>query len=247
MFKLDNLSINVLDKSIIKNMNLEINPGEVHVIMGLNGAGKSTICKAILNDETYTKTSGKIIFNDNDITNMDTSLISRLGIFLLGQNPIAIEGVTNLELIRTSLNERYGKQDIFKLKKDIENACEIINLDKSFINRYVNDGMSGGEKKKNELLHMFMLEPSLILLDELDSGLDVDALKDVCTAINKYISDKNPGVLIITHHTNILNYIKPDYVHILSDGHIIKTGDSRLAEEIENNGFNMINEVVNEN
>lgn len=239
MLKINNLSIKTIDKEIIKNLNLDIEDGTIHVIMGLNGAGKSTICKTILKDPNYQITNGTITYNDTELNNLTPDQISKLGIYLLNQNPLTIEGVTNLELIKTALSEQSSEQvNIFQLKNDLEQACEIINLPKEFINRGINDGMSGGEKKKNELLQMWLLKPSLILLDELDSGLDVDALKDVCNALNIYIKENHSSLLIITHHTNILSYLKPDYVHILNNGEIIKTGDITLANQIEINGFN---------
>ncbi len=239
MLIIKDLSVKVNDKKILDNFNLTVNDGEIHVIMGVNGAGKSTILKTIMHDSNYEVTNGSIIYNNNSLNDLSTTDIARLGIFLLNQNPLAIEGVTNYELMRASLTNRSDLNfNIFDLKKELEKACETIKLPVSFINREVNCGMSGGEKKKNELLHMFLLKPSLILLDELDSGLDIDALSDVCKAIKKYDEAYNPSIIIITHHNNILNYLVPDYVHVLSKGKIIKSGSKDLALLIEKEGFN---------
>lgn len=244
MLQIKDLAVTADNKKILDKFNLDILNGEIHVIMGPNGAGKSTICSAILGSNEYI-VNGSIKFNDTEITNMDTTSRSRLGIFLLNQNPIAIEGVTNAEMLRTALYERTGERiSIFEFNKKMESICNELGIPKSFIHRNINEGMSGGERKKNELLHLWMLNPSLVILDELDSGLDVDSLKTVCNSINKYYKEFTPSILIITHHIQILNYIKPNYVHILKDSHIVSSGDIHLAEEIENIGFNTISESL---
>lgn len=238
MLELKNVCINALDKEIIKNFNLTIKDGEIHALMGPNGVGKSTICKAIMKSPEYQIREGHIIFYGNDITNYDTTSISKLGIYYISQNPIAIEGVTNAEMLRMALNARREEHiNIFDFNKKCNEICEKIDLPKSFLHRAINDGMSGGEKKKNELLHLWMLEPRMILLDEIDSGLDVDALRIVSSSIMEYYKEKKPSILIITHHNEILNVIKPDYVHVIKDGSIVKSGDNTLAEAIEKNGF----------
>lgn len=238
MLKIENLTVKVGEKIILKDFNLTINSSEIHTLMGINGIGKSTICKVILGDPNYQVESGVIYYKGNNLLELDTTERARLGIFLLNQSPIEIEGITNSEMLRTALGEKTGKRvDIFEFSKKIENACKILNLDKNFIHRGINEGMSGGERKKNELLHMFILEPSLIIFDELDSGLDVDSLKTVGNAINMYLENHKASVLIITHHTRILKYLKPQYVHFLSDGKIVKTGDFKLANKIEKEGF----------
>ena len=241
MLEIKDLTVKVGDKTILKDFNLTINNKEVHALMGINGVGKSTICKVILGDKNYEVIKGSIIYKGKDLLNLSTTEIARLGIYLVNQNPIEIEGVSNSEMLRTALGEKTNSHvDIFEFNKKVKEACELLNIDKSFIHRGINAGMSGGERKKNELLHLFILEPSLIILDEVDSGLDVDALKDITSALNKYLETHEASLLIITHHTSILNYLKPDKVHLLSKGNIILTGDFTLAQDIENNGFNSL-------
>lgn len=236
--KIQDLSVSVGDKEIIKAFNLDIKPGEIHVLMGPNGVGKSTICKALMKSPGYQITKGKILYNQTDITSMDTTDISKLGFFYISQNPIAIEGVTNAEMLRLALASKTGEKiNIFEFNKKCNAVCAKINLPKSFLHRAINDGMSGGERKKNELLHLWMLEPSVILLDEIDSGLDVDALKTVAESIMEYWKEKKPSILLITHHTQLLNIINPDKVHIMKDGSIKTSGNVNLAQEIEKNGF----------
>ncbi|MBQ6687555.1 MAG: Fe-S cluster assembly ATPase SufC [Bacilli bacterium] len=238
MLQIKNLTASVERKKIINGLDLEINDSEIHVLMGPNGVGKSTICKILLKDENYTISSGVIIFNGTKINDLNTTEVARLGIYLVNQNPIGIEGVTNAEMLRTALSDITGERvGIFEFNKKLENICKELDIPKEFIHREINVGMSGGERKKNELMHLWMLEPKFIILDELDSGLDVDALKVVSESINKYYEKFKPSILIITHHNKILEYIKPHKVHVLKDGKIIKSGDITLAKEIENSGF----------
>ena len=245
MLEIKNLSVSVEDKEILRDINLNINDGEIHALLGPNGIGKSTICRTIMSSPNYKITTGAIYFDNNKLNDMDTSSISRLGIQLISQNPIAIEGVTNAEMLRTALSEKENKHiDIFAFNKKMEEICKRLELPKSFIHRNINDGMSGGERKKNELLHIWMLEPKFIILDEIDSGLDVDALKVVATSLKEYQSTHNASILIITHSTKILEILKPDYVHVLDNKQIIKTGDYSLAEIIQNNGFNNLNKAL---
>lgn len=244
MLQIKDLSASVDNKKIIDGFNLEINDGEIHVLMGPNGVGKSTICKLLLKDENYVVDSGEIIFNNNNLNNLSTTEVARLGIYLINQNPIAIEGVTNAEMLRTTISEITGKSvGIFEFNKKLENICAELEIPKEFIHREINVGMSGGERKKNELMHLWMLEPKFIILDELDSGLDVDALKVVADSINKYYEKFKPSILIITHHNKILEYIKPDKVHVLNNGKIVKSGDISIALEIEKYGFNKANTI----
>ncbi len=237
MLKIEDLSTSIDDKDILKNFYLNINDGEVHALMGPNGTGKSTLSKVILNNKKYQKLSGKIMFDDVDITNMSTDEIARKGIFLCNQLPCEIDGVTTADFLRTALNEK-EEVSLYQYIKKIDNAVKDLKMDENMIHRSMNKGFSGGEKKKNEILQLKVLEPKFIILDELDSGLDVDSLKIVCENINSYLKEhENTSVLIITHYPKILQYIKPDYVHVMVNGNIKKTGDASLALEIEEKGY----------
>ncbi len=238
MLEIKNLFVSVDKRDILKDFSLSINDGEIHVLMGPNGTGKSTLCKAIMKDSSYKIDSGSILFHDKDLTKLSTCEVAREKVFLLNQNPIAVEGVSSASMLRMALSEVTGKQvGIFEFSKKIDQICKKLNLDSSFVHRDINVGMSGGERKKNELIHMWMLEPSLILLDEIDSGLDVDAIKLVASSINEYYDLFHPTILIITHHCQLLDYIKPNYVHIMKDGKIVESGDLTLAKKIEKEGF----------
>ena len=235
MLKIENLSTSIDGKDILKNFYLNINDGEVHALMGPNGTGKSTLSKVILNNKKYQKLSGKIMFDDVDITNMSTDEIARKGIFLCNQLPCEIDGVTTADFLRTALNEK-EEVSLYQYIKKIDSAVKDLKMDENMIHRSMNKGFSGGEKKKNEILQLKVLEPKFIILDELDSGLDVDSLKIVCE--NSYLKEhENTSVLIITHYPKILQYIKPDYVHVMVNGNIKKTGDASLALEIEEKGY----------
>ena len=237
MLKIENLSTSIDGKDILKDFYLNINDGEVHALMGPNGTGKSTLSKVILNNKKYQKLSGKIMFDDVDITNMSTDEIARKGIFLCNQLPCEIDGVTTADFLRTALNEKEEVSSYQYIKK-IDSAVKDLKMDENMIHRSMNKGFSGGEKKKNEILQLKVLEPKFIILDELDSGLDVDSLKIVCENINNYLKEhENTSVLIITHYPKILQYIKPDYVHVMVNGNIKKTGDASLALEIEEKGY----------
>jgi Fe-S cluster assembly ATP-binding protein len=244
MLSINKLNVKVLDKEVIKDFNLDIKDGEIHALMGPNGIGKSSICKTILGDSNYVVESGSITFNGKDLLSMDTTSRAQAGIFLLNQNPIAIEGVTNAEMLRSALNVKLdGKLNLFQFNKEMLDICKKLDIPSSFIHRNINDGMSGGERKKNELLHMWMLKPSFIILDEIDSGLDVDALKLVSQSINEYYELYKPSILIITHRIELLQAIKPEYVHMMKDHTIVKSGDMTLAEEINKSGYNKANVV----
>lgn len=238
MLKIENLTVQVLDKIILEYFDLEINSGEIHALMGHNGAGKSTITKVLLRDTNYEVTSGSILFNQEDLLKMNTTEVARKGIFLVSQNPVEIKGVSNAEMLRTSLIDQ-GKNDlnILEFNRKMTNICEKLGIPKEFIHRDINYNMSGGEKKKMELLHMWMLEPKFIILDEIDSGLDVDSLKLVANSLKEYYETFKPSILIITHQKTLLDILKPDYVHILENKKIGRTGDSLLAEKVFKEGF----------
>lgn len=247
MLKIENLSVSIGNKEILKDFNLEIEDGKIVALMGPNGIGKSTICKVIMGDNNYTVTNGSITYNGEDLLALDTVDRSRKGIFLVNQNPIEIEGVSNADMLRCALEDRTGEHvSFFEFNKKVTAICKKLDIPASFIHRGINEGMSGGEKKKNELLHLYILEPKLILLDELDSGLDVDSLKILATNLKEYLNPE-VSILIITHHISILEYLKPEYVHILKDGKIVKSGDYSLATYVETHGFRLDDVSENEN
>lgn len=238
MLEIKNVTITVDNKTILDKLSLTIKDGEICCLMGPNGTGKSTICKVLMRHPDYAITKGEILYNNEDISKLNPTDMGRNGMFLLNQNPIEIEGITNAELLRNVLSEKTGeKVDIFKFNKRLNEVCSIINMPKEFVHRDINYNMSGGEKKKNELLHLFILEPNFIILDEIDSGLDIDAIKTVGEALRKYYDEYKPSILIITHHADILKYFDEFNVAVLEQGRIIKTGDKSLVKLIENDGF----------
>ena len=233
------------DLSILDNFSLTIKEGETHAIMGPNGTGKSTLAKVIMGHYQYKITSGDILLDGESILHLTTDERAKKGLFLCMQDPTVIEGVSNSEFLRTAKNSITGeKENLYSFIKNIEKAMDDVSLDHNMLHRSLNKGFSGGEKKKNEILQMKMLKPSIIILDELDSGLDVDSLRIVCENIEKYKEEnKNASFLIITHYPRILQYLKPEYVHILKDGCIQKTGGMELALEIEKNGYSSMNTI----
>lgn len=243
MLDIQKIAAQADNKIILKDFSLTINDGETHVLMGPNGVGKSTICRSILKDPNYHITEGNILYNDRNIIDLSTTEISRLGIMMIFQNPIAIEGVTNAEMLRTALSERTGEHiDIFAFSKKASEICKKLNIPENFLHRDINSGMSGGERKKNELLHIWMLKPTFLILDEVDSGLDVDALKIVANSIKEYQQETKCSILLITHNPKLLEILKPDYVHILKNKKIVKTGGYELVKIIEKEGFTNISD-----
>lgn len=231
------------EKEILKGLNLSIGKGEVHVIMGPNGAGKSTLANVIFNNPEYKKTSGKIELDGEDITNLSTDKIAKKGVFMSFQAPEEIPGISCLNFLKVAKNKIDEKPvKIFEFKDNVKNYAKELNMNANLIDRNLNVGFSGGEKKKNEILQMLVLNPKLAILDETDSGLDVDAIKAVSKGIEMYKSNKN-SILIITHNMSILESLDVDFVHVLVDGKIVKTGDFELAKDILENGFSKYKEA----
>jgi len=248
MLEIKNISCSIKDrdKVLLNNFDLKINNGEIHVIMGPNGTGKSTLAKVIMGHYKYKVNAGDILIDGKSILNLDVDERAKCGLFLCMQDPTVIEGVSNSEFLRTARGSITSeKVNLYTFIKDMEAAMKDVSLDSSMLHRSLNMGFSGGEKKKNEILQMKFLKPKYIILDELDSGLDVDSLKIVCENINSYLKEnKEASLLIITHYPKILEYLKPDYVHILKDGNIKKTGGMELAIEIEKNGYTGISTMI---
>ena len=248
MLSIKNLHAKVEDKDILNGINLEVKAGEVHAIMGPNGSGKSTLASIIAGKEEYEITSGDIDLNGESIEDLSAEERAHKGIFLSFQYPVEIPGVSVTNFIKTAINEtRKAKgqdempaKEMLKLLKD---KSSLLEIDRKFLSRSINDGFSGGEKKRNEIFQMAMLEPSLAILDETDSGLDIDALKIVANGVNK-LKSKNNAVIIITHYQRLLDYIVPDFVHVLFDGKIVKSGTKELAHELEAKGYDWIKELA---
>lgn len=249
MLKIENLHASVDDKAILRGINLEVKPGEVHAIMGPNGSGKSTLSSVIAGKEEYEVTDGSIFFNNENIEDLAAEERAHKGIFLSFQYPVEIPGVSVTNFIKTAINEtRKAKgledmpaKDMLKL---IREKAELLEIDRKFLSRSLNEGFSGGEKKRNEIFQMAMLEPKLAILDETDSGLDIDALRIVANGVNK-LKSKDNAVLVITHYQRLLDYIVPDFVHVLYNGRIVKSGGKELAHELEEKGYDWIKEEVN--
>lgn len=248
LIEIRNLKANIvrdgLSQEILKGLNLSINAGEVHAIMGPNGSGKSTLSKVLAGHPNYEITSGEVIFKGKNILELEPDERANEGIFLAFQYPVEIPGVNNLNFLRMAYNSKQkylAKPEMDPLDFDdfIEEKINILKMDSSFLDRNLNEGFSGGEKKKNEILQMLALSPSFAILDETDSGLDIDALRIVAHGINTYRSPEN-AVLLITHYQRLLEYVEPDFVHVLSDGKIIKTGDKSLALELEKEGYAIV-------
>lgn len=241
MLAIENLHAQVDEKTILKGLNLNVKPGEVHAIMGPNGAGKSTLGNVLSGRDGYEVTEGKVLFDGHNLLDQDTEVRARNGLFLAFQYPVEIPGVSNLEFLKASVDatrEHQGLEplDTVQFLKLAREKCKAVNLDQSFLKRGVNEGFSGGEKKRNEIMQMMMLEPKLAILDETDSGLDIDALQVVADGVNA-LRSPDRSFIVVTHYQRLLDFIVPDYVHVLADGKIVKSGDKSLALELENKGY----------
>jgi len=246
MLKISNLHAEIDGTEILKGINLEVKPGEVHAIMGPNGSGKSTLSALIAGNESYEITKGSLTLEGENLMDLDAAERAHKGVFLSFQYPVEIPGVTVTNFLKTSINEirkARGQEPMpaNEMLKKMREKLALLEMDKSFLSRSLNEGFSGGEKKRNEIFQMAMLEPKLAILDETDSGLDIDALRIVAQGVNKLKSAEN-GVILITHYQRLLNYIEPDFVHVLNDGRIVKSGNKSLALELEEKGYDWLKE-----
>nr|YP_010516819.1 iron-sulfur cluster formation ABC transporter [Haslea pseudostrearia]UXN44601.1 iron-sulfur cluster formation ABC transporter [Haslea pseudostrearia] len=241
ILEIKNLQVLIEENEIINNLNLKVNKGEIHAIMGTNGSGKSTFSKVLAGHPAYTVSSGDILFKNSSILNLEPEERSHLGIFLAFQYPIEIPGVSNEDFLRLAYNSKQKfsnkvEVDPITFLNVINEKLKLVNMDPSFLSRNVNEGFSGGEKKRNEILQMILLDPELCILDETDSGLDIDALKIVSDGINNFMNSEK-SIILITHYQRLLDYIHPTYVHVMRKGKIIKTGSAALAKELESKGY----------
>ena len=248
MLQINELHAGVENKKILKGVNLEIKPGEIHAIMGPNGSGKSTLSSVISGDENFEVTKGTVKFLDENISELGPEERAHKGIFLSFQYPVEIPGVSVTNFIKTAINENrkaQGLEDMpaSEMLKLIKSKADLLEIDRKFLSRSLNEGFSGGEKKRNEIFQMAMLDPKLAILDETDSGLDIDALKIVANGVNK-LKSKDNAVIVITHYQRLLDYIVPDFVHVLIDGKIVKSGTKELAYELEAKGYDWIKEEL---
>lgn len=248
MLKINNLHAKIEDKEILKGLNLEVKPGEVHAIMGPNGAGKSTLASVLAGREDYEVTEGSVEFDGKDLLDLETEERAREGLFLAFQYPVEIPGVSNVNFLRTAINEirEYRGEEAMSAKDFmalVREKSKLVKLDSKLASRAVNEGFSGGEKKRNEIFQMAMLEPKLSILDETDSGLDIDALRVVADGVNQ-LKTPNNATVVITHYQRLLDYIVPDFVHVLYDGKIVKSGPKELALELEEKGYDWIKDEL---
>ncbi|WP_337019554.1 Fe-S cluster assembly ATPase SufC [Oceanobacillus massiliensis] len=246
VLEIKNLHVSIEDKEILKGVNLTIKGGEFHAIMGPNGTGKSTLASAIMGHPKYEVTEGSILLDGEDVLEMEVDERARAGLFLAMQYPSEISGVTTSDFLRSAINARREEGDevsLMKFIKELDKDLDFLEIDQNMATRYLNEGFSGGEKKRNEILQLMQLKPAIAILDEIDSGLDIDALKVVSKGINK-MRDDNFGCLIITHYQRLLNYITPDFVHVMMQGRVVKSGGPELAKRLEEEGYEWIKEEL---
>nr|YP_010317795.1 iron-sulfur cluster formation ABC transporter [Silvetia siliquosa]UNH90232.1 iron-sulfur cluster formation ABC transporter [Silvetia siliquosa] len=249
LLEIRNLHANINNNKILKGVNLSIYEGEVHAIMGINGSGKSTLSKVIAGHPSYNIIKGEILFQGKNISDLDPDLRSHLGLFLAFQYPVEIAGLDNQEFLEAIYNAKRLSMNLPKVNplffyELLRKKLKMVKLDESFISRNVNEGFSGGEKKRNEILQFALLDSQLGILDETDSGLDIDALKSISETINTIIKTENKSIILITHYKRLLEYIKPDFIHVMDDGQIIKTGDSNIANLLEEKGYDWIKNIA---
>ncbi|NLI69004.1 MAG: Fe-S cluster assembly ATPase SufC [Bacilli bacterium] len=245
--EIKDLHVSVEGKEILKGIDLTVKSGEFHAVMGPNGTGKSTLAQAIMGHPKYEITKGSVTLNGEDVLEMEVDERARAGLFLAMQYPSEVTGVTTSEFLRTAINARREEGDEISLMtfiKEMDKALDQLEMDKNMAQRYLNEGFSGGEKKRNEILQLMLLKPGIAILDEIDSGLDIDALRIVADAVNKVREETNLGAIIITHYQRLLNYIKPDFVHVIMQGRIVKSGGPELAERLEKEGYEWIKEEL---
>lgn len=246
VLEIKNLHVSIEDKEILKGVDLKITGGEFHVVMGPNGTGKSTLASVVMGHPLYEITEGSITLDGEDVLEMEVDERARAGLFLAMQYPSEISGVTTSDFLRTAINARREEGDeipLMKFIKELDETLDFLEIDKGMATRYLNEGFSGGEKKRNEILQLMLLKPEIAILDEIDSGLDIDALKVVADGINKMRSESF-GTLIITHYQRLLNYITPDYVHVMMQGRVVKSGGPELAKRLEAEGYEWIKEEL---
>ncbi len=244
LLEIKDLHASIEDKEILKGLNLTINKGEVHAIMGPNGSGKSTLSKVLAGHPSYTVTGGEVLYNGENLLELEPDERAKAGIFLAFQYPVEVPGVSNSQFLRLAYNEKMkhiGEEELDPLEFNdyLKERAKIVEMDSSFFKRSVNEGFSGGEKKRNEILQMAVLNPTLAILDETDSGLDIDALRIVAEGVNKLRSADN-AIILVTHYQRLLNYIIPDFVHVLADGRVVKEGGKELALELEEKGYDWV-------
>jgi len=247
MLNINQLSVSTQDKSILKGIDLHVRPGEVHAIMGPNGSGKSTLSKVLAGHPAYEVTGGSVTYLGKDILPLTPEERAQAGLFMSFQYPVEIPGVTNINFLKAAVNsvrKGQGRQtlDAIEFLSFIREKCKLVDMDESFLYRSINEGFSGGEKKRNEILQMVALEPRLAILDETDSGLDIDALRVISEGVNAMRS-KERGIILVTHYQRLLNYIEPDFIHVLANGRIVKSGDKSLAHELEDKGYGWLEET----
>ena len=247
MLNINQLQVSIGDTVILKGINLRVKPGEVHAIMGPNGSGKSTLSKVLAGHPAYQVTAGSVTYCGNDLLPLAPELRAQSGIFMSFQYPLEIPGVTNINFLKASVNAvRQGQGilplDAIEFLSFIREKCQLLDMDESFLYRSINEGFSGGEKKRNEILQMLALSPKLAILDETDSGLDIDALRVIANGVNAMRSPER-AIILVTHYQRLLDYIEPDYIHVLSNGRIIKSGDKSLALELEDKGYGWLDET----